>query len=164
VLAPIVERDGEACLVFIRRSGELARDAGHIAFPGGHLEAGEAPLAAALRESREEIGLDPGLVEIVGSFGVLERRERGEKVVPFVGLVTGQPSFVGDGHEVAAILDVPLASLAADAVCWQERWGPVGADAGVCFFAGRGELAEDLIWGLTARIVWELLAAVFAGT
>jgi 8-oxo-dGTP pyrophosphatase MutT (NUDIX family) len=164
VLVPVVERDGEAVLVFIRRAGDLARDAGHIAFPGGHLEVGERPLEAALRESREEIGLDANLVEVVGSTGVVERGRPAERVVPVVGLVRGHPAFVADGREVAAILEVPLASLAGEGVAWQERWGPDGADVGVCFFAGVPELADDLIWGLTAHVVWDLLAAIFAET
>jgi 8-oxo-dGTP pyrophosphatase MutT (NUDIX family) len=164
VLIPVVERRGEAALVLIRRSAALERDAGNLAFPGGHLEPGEEPLAAALRESREEIGLDPGLVEVIGSFAVVERIRGDERVVPFVGVVTGHPDYVADGHEVAAILEVPLASLAGEGVSWQERWGTPGREAGVCFFAGAPELADDLIWGLTARIVWDLLAAVIAGT
>ena len=162
VLVPVVVRGGEAALVLIRRSAALERDAGNLAFPGGHLEPGEEPLAAALRESQEEIGLDPGLVEVIGSFAVVERVRGRERVVPFVGVVTGHPDYVADGHEVAAILEVPLASLAADGISWQERWDAPGRDAGVCFFAGTPELADDLIWGLTARIVWDLLAAVIA--
>jgi len=162
VLVPVVVRGGEAALVLIRRSAALERDAGNLAFPGGHLEPGEEPLAAALRESQEEIGLDPGLVEVIGSFAVVERVRGHERVVPFVGVVTGHPDYVADGHEVAAILEVPLASLAADGISWQERWDAPGRDAGVCFFAGTPELADDLIWGLTARIVWDLLAAVIA--
>ena len=162
VLVPVVVRGGEAALVLIRRSAALERDAGNLAFPGGHLEPGEEPLAAALRESQEEIGLDPGLVEVIGSFAVVERVRGRERVVPFVGVVTGHPDYVADGHEVAAILEVPLASLAADGVSWQERWDAPGRDTGVCFFAGTPELADDLIWGLTARIVWDLLAAVIA--
>ena len=164
VLVPVVVRGGEAALVLIRRSAALERDAGNLAFPGGHLEPGEEPLAAALRESQEEIGLDPGLVEVIGSFAVVERIRSDERVVPFVGVVTGHPDFVADGHEVAAILEVSLASLAGEGVSWQERWGTPRCEAGVCFFAGAPELADDLIWGLTARIVWDLLAAVFAGT
>ncbi len=164
VLVPVVVRGGEAALVLIRRSAALERDAGNLAFPGGHLEPGEGPLAAALRESQEEIGLDPGLVEVIGSFAVVERVWGRERVVPFVGVVTGHPDYVADGHEVAAILEVPLASLVADGVSWQERWDAPGRDAGVCFFAGTPELADDLIWGLTARIVWDLLAAVIAET
>ncbi|MGP8065677.1 MAG: NUDIX hydrolase [Acidimicrobiales bacterium] len=164
VLVPVVVRGGEAALVLIRRSAALERDAGNLAFPGGHLEPGEEPLGAALRESQEEIGLDPGLVEVIGSFAVVERVWGRERVVPFVGVVTGHPDYVADGHEVAAILEVPLASLVADGVSWQERWDAPGRDAGVCFFAGTPELADDLIWGLTARIVWDLLAAVVAET
>ncbi len=164
VLVPVAERQGQATLVFIRRAGGLARDPGHIAFPGGHLEADERPLDAALRESQEEIGLDPNLVEVLGSFGVIERRRRGDRVVPIVGIVPGELCLVPDRHEVAAILEVPVASLAGEGVFWQERWGPPGADVGVCFFAGTPELADDLIWGLTAHIVWDLLTAIFTET
>jgi 8-oxo-dGTP pyrophosphatase MutT (NUDIX family) len=164
VLVPVLERDGEAALVLIRRSDGLGRDPGQIAFPGGHLEEGEQALEAALRESFEEIGLDPDLVEVVGEFGVLERGRERERVVPFVGIVTGRTRLVADGSEVAAILEVPVASLAAEGVSWQERWGPVGAESDVCFFAGTPELADDLVWGLTARIVWKLLAAIFGET
>lgn len=162
VLVPIVETRGEAALVLIRRSDDLVHDAGHIAFPGGHLEPGEEALTAALRESHEEIGLDPALVEVIGSFGALQRRRDRELVVPFVGLVAGHPPLVGDGREVAAILEVPLAALAADRVAWQESWGD-GAEPGVCFFAGADELGANLIWGLTARVIWDLLAVVLAG-
>jgi 8-oxo-dGTP pyrophosphatase MutT (NUDIX family) len=162
VLVPIVETRGEAALVLIRRSEHLVHDAGHIAFPGGHLEPGEEALAAALRESYEEIGLDPALVEVIGSFGAVERRRDRELVVPFVGLVAGHPPLVGDGREVAAILEVPLASLAADRVAWQESWGGE-AEPGRCFFAGAEGLGRNLIWGLTARVIWDLLAAILAG-
>ena len=164
VLVPVVERGGEAALVLIRRSEGLGRDPGQIAFPGGHLEAGEQPLEAALREASEEIGLDPDLVEVVAEFGIFERGRQRERVVPFVGIVTGRPSFLADGREVAAILAVPVASLAADGVSWQERWGPDDAGSDVCFFAGTPELGDDLVWGLTARIVWKLLAAIFGET
>ena len=164
VLVPVVERDGEAALVFIRRASDLARDPDHIAFPGGHLETGERPLEAALRESSEEIGLAPDLVEVVCSLGVIERGHSRERVAPFVGLVTGRPCLVGDGREVAAILEVPVASLAGEGISWQEHWGPDGSDRAVRFFAGTPELGDNLIWGLTAHIVWELLAAVFAET
>jgi 8-oxo-dGTP pyrophosphatase MutT (NUDIX family) len=161
VLVPIVETRGEAALVLIRRSEHLVHDAGHIAFPGGHLEPGEEALAAALRESYEEIGLDPALVEVIGSFGAVERRRDREWVVPFVGLVAGHPPLVGDGREVAAILEVPLASLAADRVAWQESWGGE-AEPGLCFFAGAEGLGRNLIWGLTARVIWDLLAVILA--
>jgi 8-oxo-dGTP pyrophosphatase MutT (NUDIX family) len=162
VLVPVVQRAGEATLVFIRRSEELVRDAGHVAFPGGHLEPGERAVDAALRESQEEIGLDPALVEVIGSLGVAERRQRSERVAPFVGLVTGHPRLVPDGREVAAIFEVPVTSLAVDGVSWQERWEPGASRPGVCFFAGAPGLGRDLVWGLTARVVWDLLAAVLA--
>ena len=66
VLAPLVEQP-EPALVFTRRAADLSRHAGEISFPGGLQDPGETLIETALRESREEIDLDPADVEIVGA-------------------------------------------------------------------------------------------------
>ena len=58
VLVPLVERAGELSVLLTQRAVELKSHAGQISFPGGRLEANESPLEAALREAREEVGLD----------------------------------------------------------------------------------------------------------
>jgi 8-oxo-dGTP pyrophosphatase MutT (NUDIX family) len=66
VLVPIVDR-GEAALVFAQRTDRVGHHKGQISFPGGRVDPGDADdLAAALREAREEVGLDPPRVEPLG--------------------------------------------------------------------------------------------------
>lgn len=160
--------EGEATVVLIRRAAQLERDPGHVALPGGLVEPGEEPEAAALREAQEEVGLDPGSVEILGRLGIVERpRDRGS-VAPFVGILPERPVLVPSPAEVEAVLEVPLALLLADGVAWEERWPLPGTGEGpapahvVRFFAHDDALGHDLVWGVTARILWDLLERVAA--
>ena len=122
VLVAMEEIDDEANVVLIRRADDLLVDPTHIAFPGGHVESGETPLEAALRESEEEIGLERADIEVIGAFPALGRSRGDARVVPFVGLVRGRPPLERDRVEVAEILQVPLCALAADGASWQEVW------------------------------------------
>jgi 8-oxo-dGTP pyrophosphatase MutT (NUDIX family) len=163
VLIPILDLDGEATILLIRRADNvLDSDSGHMAFPGGHLDPGEEPIAAALREAYEEIGLEPTTVEVIGTFGVLGRRHLIERILPVVGLVEGRPRLSADPAEVAAVIEVPIAVLASDAASWQELWGPDEHGEEMTFFAGVPELGEDLVWGLSARILALFLSRLFS--
>ncbi|MEJ0009045.1 MAG: CoA pyrophosphatase [Steroidobacteraceae bacterium] len=67
VLMPIILRDPEATVLFTQRATALKNHAGQISFPGGRLESSDAsPIAAALREAQEEVGLDPQFVTVTG--------------------------------------------------------------------------------------------------
>lgn len=108
VLVPIVRRDGGPSVIFTQRTPHLSAHAGQVSFPGGRLEPhDEGPIAAALRESEEEIGLDPGHVDVVG---LLDTYQTGTNyiVTPVVGMV--DPAFEPrlDAFEVAEIFEVPL--------------------------------------------------------
>lgn len=155
VLLPLFEEDGETRALFIRRAATLGRDPGHVALPGGRVEDGEAPLAAALRESEEEIGLDPGLVEPLALLPLLERARSGERVLPVVGALGARPVLAMNPGEVEAVLEISLSELAADGVAWEERWGETGRP--VLFFSSPA-LGDDLLWGVTAHITWNLLS------
>lgn len=159
VLAALFEEERECRLLLIRRAGHLESDAGHVALPGGHVEPDEPPIAAALRESEEEVGLDPALVEPIGLLPPVVRPRSGHRVLPVVGALACRPALVANPDEVEAVLDVALVELAADGVAWEERWGKAGRS--VLFFSAPA-LGDDLLWGLTARIVWTLLSAVLA--
>jgi 8-oxo-dGTP pyrophosphatase MutT (NUDIX family) len=157
--------DGEATAILIRRAAHLGHDPGHVAFPGGLIEPGELPEAAALREAEEEVGLDPASVELLGPLSAVDRPRRRRLVQPFVGVLGRRPTLVPSPAEVEAILEVSLAQLVADGIAWEERWPlPVGGGEAVHvvrFFACEC-LGEDLIWGVTAKILWDLLERVAA--
>ena len=66
VMCLLFESGGEANVVLTRRSAHLRSHGGEVSFPGGRLQAGELPLQAALREAKEEIGVDPAIIEVIG--------------------------------------------------------------------------------------------------
>src|SRR3989338_9158039 len=90
VLVPITRRDEPEVVLTLRASG-LSTHGGEVAFPGGRRDPEDADLIeTALREAEEEIGLPPGLVEVIGPLSTLVSRH-GIPVTPYVGLV---PDFV----------------------------------------------------------------------
>jgi len=107
VLVGIVNRPDPAILL-TRRSAKLRQHAGQVSFPGGRMDAADAsPEAAALREAQEEIGLDPGLVEILGrlnDYDVLS----GYRITPVLGFV--DPRFVPrpSPQEVEAVFELTM--------------------------------------------------------
>jgi 8-oxo-dGTP pyrophosphatase MutT (NUDIX family) len=126
VLVPIVDRP-EPGVILTRRSDALRRHAGQIAFPGGRIDPGDdGPIAAALREADEEIGLPASAVEIVG-IADRYRTVTGFEVTPVVGVVPPDLPFTIHDGEVAAVFEVPLAHLIepanqiVQAVEWQGR-------------------------------------------
>lgn len=148
VLVPVVQRAAGLMLVLTERSAELSTHAGQVAFPGGRIEPGEAAGAAALREAREEIGLEPHQVEPIG-FLPPYFSGTGFRVQPLVGLVEPEARFSPDPGEVARVFEVPLA-LVLD---------PARYRKGEIFWRGRErsfyilDYAEAYIWGVTAGIM-----------
>ncbi len=119
VLIPLVgATDTEVILT--QRAGHLKHHAGQISFPGGRLEKQDAgPLAAALRETEEEIGLDPAYVEIAG-FLTPYITITGYVVTPVVGFLRNGYTVKADKVEVDEVFKVPMAHL-LDPVNWVRR-------------------------------------------
>jgi 8-oxo-dGTP pyrophosphatase MutT (NUDIX family) len=108
VLVPIVARSSGASLILTRRTDSLRHHAGQISFPGGRIEPGDAsPLAAALREAQEEIGLDPAQTDALGYLDPLATIT-GFRVVPVLGILEEEPRLHPDPSEVAEMFEVPL--------------------------------------------------------
>lgn len=96
--------DGEGIAVALtRRAAHLADHAGQVAFPGGRLEPGESFIAAALREAREEIGLQSEQVEVLGALDDAWSGA-GHHIVPVVGWLAAPPALCPEPGEVAEIL------------------------------------------------------------
>lgn len=120
VLLPIVLRSGGASVILTRRTDSLRHHAGQISFPGGGIEPGDAsPLAAALREAQEEIGLDPGSAEPLGYLDPFATIT-GFRVIPVVAAFHHPPQLKLDPSEVAEAFEVPLDFL-LDPANLQER-------------------------------------------
>ena len=111
VLIPVIERDQGLTVLFTRRTEHLLVHAGQISFPGGGAEPGDtSPIATALRETEEEIGLHRRHVEILGSLAE-HPTVTGYRITPIVGLVHPPFELRLDEFEVAGIFEVPLAFL-----------------------------------------------------
>jgi 8-oxo-dGTP pyrophosphatase MutT (NUDIX family) len=108
VLVPIVAREGEPTLLLTRRTAHLTSHAGQISFPGGRVDPCDTnPVACALREAEEEVGLPPDRTEIVGRLDTYQTRT-GFEIVPVVGIVRPPFTLRPDTFEVAEVFEVPL--------------------------------------------------------
>ncbi len=94
-------QDGEPTLVLTERSSRLRSHAGEIALPGGRLEPGEAPEAAAVREAAEEVGVDPAAVVSFGRLDEAWSKARNH-VVPVVGWYGGELARLSPASEEVA--------------------------------------------------------------
>jgi 8-oxo-dGTP pyrophosphatase MutT (NUDIX family) len=158
-LAPIYEHNGQTMVVLTRRAQHLRAHRGEVSFPGGGQEPGEDLRVTALREAYEEVGLDPGAVEVIGQLDHLQTVTSASFIVPFVGILPGRPELEPNPHEVELVLHVPLAELLADGVYHAERWGLAPLDRELAFF----ELVGDTVWGATGSMLRNLLTLVTAG-
>jgi 8-oxo-dGTP pyrophosphatase MutT (NUDIX family) len=157
VLVPMIGGSPPA-VVFTRRTEHLSRHAGEISFPGGLRHDEDADLrATALRETHEELGLDPTGVEVLGALPPVHTFVSAILIVPFVGAIAERPSFAPNEAEIAEVLEFGLADLDA-----AESLVEYPADGRV--YRGYAYAMEGAtIWGATARILHDLLEAVRAG-
>lgn len=153
VLVALFEGGAGAEVVLTRRSWQLRNHRGEISFPGGRLEPGETPVEAALRESHEEVGLDPASVTVVGELDHLATVVSRSLIVPVVATLAGRPTLRPASAEVERILTVPLAELLRADTYHEERWGTPPLDRPLHFFL----LDDETVWGATGRMLFQLL-------
>ncbi|MFC0409630.1 NUDIX hydrolase [Roseomonas elaeocarpi] len=144
------EAPERGCSVLLTlRAARLSAHAGQVALPGGSIEAGETPEAAALREAAEEIGLDPRLPEVIGR---LPGRATGTgfHITPVVAILHPPFTLTPDPGEVAEIFRYPVSTLLdpAQPVRRDDLW------AGKSFWVWPHE--RHLVWGATAEILRQL--------
>jgi 8-oxo-dGTP pyrophosphatase MutT (NUDIX family) len=152
VLVPIVPRDAGLSVILTHRAAHLKDHSGQVSFPGGRVAPGDATLEdTALREAREEIGLDPACVELLGRLPDYCTRT-GFCVAPVVGLVTPPFMLEADASEVDEIFEVPLAFLLDPAN--HQRQSRVWQGETRWFFAMPYD--RHYIWGATAGMLVNL--------
>jgi 8-oxo-dGTP pyrophosphatase MutT (NUDIX family) len=152
VLIPLLLKEHGLSVLLTQRTDHLRDHAGQISFPGGRMDPeDQSPNDTALRESKEEIGLDSGQVEIIGHLPQY-LTVSGYSVTPVVGLVQAQAKYVLDEFEVADVFEVPLSFLLDPANhqvrLWQSEQG------GRRFYSMPYE--NRFIWGATAGMLRNL--------
>jgi 8-oxo-dGTP pyrophosphatase MutT (NUDIX family) len=152
-LVPLHSKDGEPHLLLTRRPKHMTRHPGQLSVPGGRIDPGEEPLAAALREAEEEVGLARGDADVLGRLSETLVLQTAFRLTPWVASVPYPYPYVAAPGEVDEILHVPLAALLRPGVHRVERREAYGMNLDVHYFT----LGEDVLWGATARIVFELL-------
>ena len=153
VLAPLFAAHGEPHLLFTQRTMHLKDHQGQISFPGGVQDPGDPHLlATALRETQEEIGLQPEAVELLGFLPPVAT-VTGYWINPFVGLIPHPYEFRVNHREVARLLCFPVSAFFPP-----ERWS-----SGLYTYQGQTRRAccwkyqDTVIWGATARILLNFL-------
>ncbi len=181
VLVPILARPAGPTLLFTRRTDTLPHHKGEISFPGGGFGPREDAAAAALREADEEVGLPPASVELLGALDDVPSIAR-YVVTPVVAAVTSPPArFVPSAAEVSEPFELPLGGLLDPANRRASLWDParLPAEAAAALVAVQVQFEEvdaatghwrvwsfhadpsRVVWGLTARVLADLLDRAF---
>lgn len=152
VLVPLVVREEGVSVLLTQRTAHLHDHAGQISFPGGRFEEEDpTPVATALRESFEEIGLVPDVVDVVGTLPQYVTATS-YLVTPVVGLIEREFSLALDEFEVAEAFEVPLAFL-MDPANHERRRVDLGALARTFYAMPYTAARRYFIWGATAAML-----------
>ncbi len=152
VLIPLVQRPAGLTVLLTKRTDHLYDHPGQVSFPGGRVDAGDgSAVATALREAKEEIGLDPALVAVAGGLDPYFTGT-GFIVQPIVGFLPPLFHLTLDPFEVAASFEVPLAFFLDQTnlrfetrrIDEQERTYPAF------------DYRDFIIWGATAAMIIDL--------
>lgn len=151
VLVAVVDAPAPAVVLTVR-SSQLARHAGQVAFPGGGREPGDADVVdTALREAREEVGIEPAAVEPVGLLGRYDTIS-GYRMTAVVGVLPAATGWRPDGIEVERVFTVPLARVADETRYRRDHVRYAGRRFEILTLSD----PEHRIWGATAALLNDL--------
>jgi 8-oxo-dGTP pyrophosphatase MutT (NUDIX family) len=154
VLVPVFGKAGEYRILFTQRSDQVLHHKGQISFPGGaRSEVDASLLDTALRESREEIGLEAKDVEILGELDDTPTTTSSFNISPFVAFIPYPYQFSLNPHEIKEVFSVPVSALLRK-VNKKEEYSTFGKEVFVDYSY---EYEGRVIWGATAQIVQQFL-------
>ena len=137
------------------RSEHLRSHRGEVSLPGGAIDPGEdGPIAAALRECHEELGVDPARVAVWGTLSSFYIQPSNFQITPVVGFCERAPKLTPNHAEVSAVITVTLRELLDPATVMAEHRQLRGIDVIVPYFA----IAGHKVWGATAVVLSEFVA------
>jgi 8-oxo-dGTP pyrophosphatase MutT (NUDIX family) len=151
--------EGELQLPLTVRNATLRSHAGEVSLPGGAADASDAsPEATALRETHEEIGVEPSAVTLLGALDDMWIPVSNFELRPFVGAVDARPDLTPQTDEVALIVELPVRELLHEGAIGDEIvHGP-----GWTLRVGGYRAGGQLVWGATARAL-AMLASILEG-
>lgn len=156
VLILLYPKDGHLHFPLTRRTETLEDHKGQISLPGGARE-GDEPLEwTALRETHEELGVDPQSMKVLGALTPLYIFPSDYCITPYVAARPTRPTFVPDPVEVAEVLEVPLLTLLDPAIRREEEWVLHETITCVPFY----QVGEHKVWGATAMVLSEFAAVL----
>jgi len=157
VLIPVIERENsELSLLLTQRAAELKHHAGQVSFPGGRMEAHDADIeVTALRETREEVGIEHRDVTVIGYLEPMPTIT-GYAVTPIVGLINSSAELSLDRTEVEFVFEVPLAFLLDPKNKKMVERDVEGRVATLAEFHYGGQR----IWGATAFIILQFIKKI----
>lgn len=158
VLVPLVlAPDEPPRVIFTERKGHLSRHAGEVSFPGGMQDPGDRGLAGtALRETHEELGIEPDSVQVLGGLEPVHTHVSGILVTPFVGVLRSWPELSPSPEEIEAVFVFELAHLLAEED--EQEW----ERGGERFTTHVWEMDGATIWGATGSMLHAFLQLIRA--
>jgi len=155
VLVPLYVDAGELWTLLTKRTDTLPSHRGQIAFPGGGREGAEDAWAAALREAEEEVGLDPAKALRLGELDETES-PAGFRVIPCVAAIPFPYETHPNEAEIAEVFSIPLSAFGNPKLVEERAVEINGARRQLRIY----HVGSRQIWGLTARILQNLLVRV----
>lgn len=149
ILVPLYEANGKVGLLLTRRTQTVMYHKGQISFPGGAVDEGEELLAAALRETFEEVGIPAGEVQVLGTLPEVDVTVSRFRVTPFVGAIPHPYALRPNADEIEEVVRVPLAVFRDPASLRVETRQWEGRTAQVYHYT----YETQTIWGATASII-----------
>lgn len=155
VLILLYPRRAQLHLALTRRTDTVAHHKGQISLPGGEREPHDGSLKmTALRETQEELGIETGGLQVLGTLTPLYIPVSDYCIYPYIASSEERPGFHPDPVEVAEVLEVPLSQLMDPATRQVEDWVVRGFPMRVPFFA----VGVHKVWGATAMVLSEFVA------